>query len=1189
DAVNWLGYTYLYIRMLRSPTLYGISHEDLKSDPLLEQRRLDLVHTAALMLDKNNLVKYDKKTGNFQVTELGRIASHYYITNETVQTYNQLLKPTLSEIELFRVFSLSSEFRNITVREEEKLELQKLLERVPIPVKESIEEPSAKINVLLQAFISQLKLEGFALMADMVYVTQSAGRLMRAIFEIVLNRGWAQLTDKTLNLCKMIDKRMWQSMCPLRQFKKLPEEVVKKIEKKNFPFERLYDLNHNEIGELIRMPKMGKTIHKYVHLFPKLELSVHLQPITRSTLKVELTIAPDFQWDEKPLPVSALRNSSFESLYQDKFPFFNPIQTQACETQLPVSFRHLILPEKYPPPTELLDLQPLPVSALRNSSFESLYQDKFPFFNPIQTQVFNTVYNSDDNVFVGAPTGSGKTICAEFAILRMLLQNSEGRCVYITPMEALAEQVFMDWYEKFQERLNKKVVLLTGETSTDLKLLGKGNIIISTPEKWDILSRRWKQRKNVQNVNLFIVDEVHLIGGENGPVLEVICSRMRYISSQIERPIRIVALSSSLSNAKDVAHWLGCSATATFNFHPNVRPVPLELHIQGFNISHTQTRLLSMAKPVYHAVMKHSPKKPVLVFVPSRKQTRLTAINILTTCASDVQRHRFLHCAEKDLVPYLEKLSDPTLKETLVNGVGYLHEGLTAMERRVVEQLFSSGAVQVMVASRSLCWGMNISAHLVIIMDTQYYNGKIHAYVDYPIYDVLQMVGHANRPLQDDEGRCVIMCQGSKKDFFKKFLYEPLPVESHLDHCMHDHFNAEIVTKTIENKQDAVDYLTWTFLYRRMTQNPNYYNLQGVSHRHLSDHLSELVEQTLSDLEQSKCISIEDEMDVAPLNLGMIAAYYYINYTTIELFSMSLNAKTKVRGLLEIISNAAEYENIPIRHHEDNLLRQLSQKVPHKLTNPKFNDPHVKTNLLLQAHLSRMQLSAELQSDTEEILSKAIRLIQACVDVLSSNGWLSPALAAMELAQMVTQAMWSKDSYLKQLPHFTSEHIKRCTDKGVESVFDIMEMEDEERTALLQLPEAQIADVARFCNRYPNIELSYEVGDRDSIRSGGPVVVLESGMGSGWDLTGPMMSPVYPQKREEGWWVVIGDSKSNSLISIKRLTLQQKAKVKLDFVAPAPGAQHYTLYFMSDAYMGCDQEYKFSVDVKEAESDSDSD
>ncbi len=76
------------------------------------------------------------------------------------------------------------------------------------------------------------------------------------------------------------------------------------------------------------------------------------------------------------------------------------------------------------------------------------------------------------------------------------------------------------------------------------------------------------------------------------------------------------------------------------------------------------------------------------------------------------------------------------------------------------------------------------------------------------------------------------------------------------------------------------------------------------------------------------------------------------------------------------------------------------------------------------------------------------------------------------------------------------------------------------------------------------------------------------------------------QKREEGWWVVIGDSKSNSLLSIKRLTLQQKAKVKLDFVAPSAGKHSYTLYFMSDAYMGCDQEYKFTVDIKEMESGS---
>ena len=283
EAAEWLSYTYLYVRMIKEPQLYGVSNESLHVDKYLLQRRLDLIHSAAIQLDKAHLIRYDRKTGNFQATEYGRIASHYYCTHDTIAMYNQLLKPTLSEIDLFRIFSLSSEFRHITVREEEKVELQKLLERVPIPVKESIDEPSAKINVLLQAYISQLKLDGFALMSDMVYITQSAGRLMRAIFEMVLLRQWAQLVDKTMSISKMIDKRMWQSMCPLRQFKKIPEDIIRKIEKKNISWDRFYDLDAHEIGELVRAPKTGKIIYKYIRHIPKLELAVHVLPITRST------------------------------------------------------------------------------------------------------------------------------------------------------------------------------------------------------------------------------------------------------------------------------------------------------------------------------------------------------------------------------------------------------------------------------------------------------------------------------------------------------------------------------------------------------------------------------------------------------------------------------------------------------------------------------------------------------------------------------------------------------------------------------------------------------------------------------------------------------------------------------------------------------------------------------------------
>ena len=94
---------------------------------------------------------------------------------------------------------------------------------------------------------------------------------------------------------------------------------------------------------------------------------------------------------------------------------------------------------------------------------------------------------------------------------------------------------------------------------------------------------------------------------------------------------------------------------------------------------------------------------------------------------------------------------------------------------------------------------------MVIIMGVQYYEGKEHRYIDYPVMDVLQMMGRACRPTEDDRSRCVLMCQQTRKDFYKKFLAEGLPIESHLPtHMLHDYFLAEIAVKTIENKQDAM-------------------------------------------------------------------------------------------------------------------------------------------------------------------------------------------------------------------------------------------------------------------------------------------------------------------------------------------------------------------------------------------------
>ncbi|KAG0354547.1 DEIH-box ATPase [Podila minutissima] len=1223
EAVQWLGYTYLYVRMLRNPSLYSISPDDLEDDPYLQKKRVDIIHSAATVLDKCNMIKYDKRTGKFQGTELGRIASHYYISHNSMATYNQHLKPMMSNIELFRVFALSDEFKYIPVREEEKAELQKWLEQVPVPVKESIEEPTAKINVLLQSYISQLKLEGFALVSDMVYVTQSAGRILRAIFEICLRRGWAQMTRKALDLCKMVEKKQWLSMTPLRQFTGINPELIKKIERKEFEWIRYFDLSPQEIGELVGVPKAGKLLEMYVHQFPKLDLQSHVQPLTRSILKVELTITPDFNWDDKVHGSAEafwilvedvdgemiLHQESFilkkqyateEHLMTFTVPLFEPLPPNYfvsivsdrwlhSETRFPISFKHLILPEKYPPHTELLDLQPLPVTALRNRAFEAIYSESISKFNPIQTQVFNSLYTLDDNVFVGAPTGSGKTICAEFAMLRQWNKKSaeKGRIVYIAPHQEVVDARRQEWHAKFKDlQGGKTIVALTGETSADLKLLERGDVILATPGQWDILSRRWKQRKNVQNIQLFIADELHLIGGDIGPTYEVIVSRMRYIAKQLKSKIRIVALSTSLANARDLGEWIGATSHTIFNFHPMVRPLPLDVHIQSFTIPHFASWMIAMAKPTYTAIVTHSPEKPVLVFVPSRKQCRLTVNDLLTFCAADDKPDRFLHCDRDVLQAHLEHVQDKKLAEALEHGIGYYHEALSKGDKRVVEKLFEIGAIQVVVASRDTCWGIPLSSYMVVVMGTQYYDGKDHRYADYPTTDILQMMGRACRPNEDESSRCVLMCQSNRKEFYKKFLFEALPVESHLDHFLHDHFNAEIVTKTIENKEEAVDYLTWTFLYRRMTQNPNYYNLQGVTHRHLSDHLSELVETTINDLVTSKCIAIEDEMDVSPLNLGMIAAYYSINFSTVELFSSSLTPTTKLKGLLEIISTAAEFESIPIRHHEDQVLKRIYDRLPVKLSNVKFSSPHHKANILLQAHFSRTQLPPDLASDQAMVVGQVIPLLQACVDVISSNGWLPPALAAMELAQMSVQAMWDRDSPLKQIPYMSDEMIKRCEAKGAESVFDILELEDQDREEALRVDDRKMRAIADFVNRYPSIEVAYNVEDEDEIKAGQPVVVHVQLEREGDEELTSVPAPFFPAKKDEGWWIVVGDPATKTLLSIKRVTLQRKLNVKLEFVCPRAGEQKFKLYTMCDSFLGCDQEFDMEMNVGEGE-DSD--
>eukprot|EP01060_Flectonema_neradi_P006198 TRINITY_DN14150_c0_g1_i2.p1 TRINITY_DN14150_c0_g1~~TRINITY_DN14150_c0_g1_i2.p1 ORF type:complete len:1221 (+),score=266.35 TRINITY_DN14150_c0_g1_i2:117-3779(+) len=398
EGVDWLRYTYLYARMRRNPTLYGVSAEEAEEDPDLFQRRADLIHTAASILEKSSLVKYDRRSETFTSTDLGRVASHYYLTSGTVQRFNEGLRPTMHDLDVYRLFSMADEFKHISVRDEEKAELQKLLIRVPIPVKENVDNPLAKVNVLLQAYISSLKLDGFALTADMIYVTQSAGRVLRAMFETVLRRGWANLAQILLTICIQVERRVWLSHSPLRQFGgDVPLQIIQSLERKNFSWERYNDLGLDDVSKLINNRELGKKVFHCIHMIPRLDLKADIKPLTRSMVRVSLAITADFKFhpkyhgvaetflimvldpDEEQILhvepfVLARDHVSEEHIVYFYLPILDPMPPQYfikavserwlwSEATLPVSFRKLILPEKGFPSTELKDLRPIEVAS----------------------------------------------------------------------------------------------------------------------------------------------------------------------------------------------------------------------------------------------------------------------------------------------------------------------------------------------------------------------------------------------------------------------------------------------------------------------------------------------------------------------------------------------------------------------------------------------------------------------------------------------------------------------------------------------------------------------------------------------------------------------------------------------------------------------------------------------------------
>ena len=295
------------------------------------------------------------------------------------------------------------------------------------------------------------------------------------------------------------------------------------------------------------------------------------------------------------------------------------------------------------------------------------------------------------------------------------------------------------------------------------------------------------------------------------------------------------------------------------------------------------------------------------------------------------------------------------------------------------------------------------------------------------------MIGRAGRPGFDETGTACVFVSEEKKNFYKKFLYEPFPVESSLQDQIVDHLNAEIASGTLLTRQNCIEYLTWTYFYRRLTKNPAYYKLASTKAEDLNDYLKGMVNISLSKLTLSGCIEYNSEDEtVNATTLGRLASFYYLSHETIQYMNTSLLSEVPISGLIAILANAKEFFGLPVRHNEDVLNESMMHLVPIKVPKHDLENPHVKANLLIQGHIERCPLPiTDYFTDTKMVLDQSIRVLQGMIDVAAHKGFLKTTINLIHLMQMIVQGSWLDQSILINVPHFTDATVVKLGKMGI--------------------------------------------------------------------------------------------------------------------------------------------------------------
>ncbi|KAL1512518.1 hypothetical protein ABEB36_002100 [Hypothenemus hampei] len=671
------------------------------------------------------------------------------------------------------------------------------------------------------------------------------------------------------------------------------------------------------------------------------------------------------------------------------------------------------------------------------SKYRSIFS-KYPCFNVMQSAILDDSLWTDKSLVISAPTGSGKTSIFEIAIIRhlMLIEEHEAedlslglvhnnKIVYISPIKALCQERLIDWHKKFAQFGLNSVSVTSDNDEIDCRTVMQYDLIISTPEKWDVLTRKWRQNDSlVASIGLFLIDEVHLLNIDSrGPTLEVIVSRMKTVASSliVKKSIRFVALSATIPNIEDIAEWIGPSETTKyFKFSEDVRPVQLNKIVLGYNFN-AQTQSIfkfdmSLSYKLSELISKYSKGKPTLIFCNTRKSVEMTAAHLIS------HLQIYLSPEQKAILQEISsKIGDNKLKQYVVHGIACHHAGMIRENREIIEESFRNGSVPVLVTTSTLAMGVNLPAHLVIVKCTKFYSDG--GYKDYDEMSIFQMIGRAGRSQFGSSATALILTTLQEKAKYENMLLCAQTIESNLHKHLTEHLNAEVVLGTITDLEVAMRWLSSTFLYVRARKSPEKYKLSAeLSKEKIDRKLLEMCQIDLNKLVKYGMIKMNEAIEVCPTVVGEIMAKYYVAFDTMKLFTQ-ISGSEILMQILTVISKCKEFSDIYLRSNDKKTLNMLNRNdkygsVVRFQLSGRIKTIDMKINVIIQAILGNLEINDQsILADSVRIIRNCERLTKCLIEYIETKeNCFSALLNSIILCKCFQVKLWENSPFIsKQL------------------------------------------------------------------------------------------------------------------------------------------------------------------------------